>query len=114
MKMCSVFQCQSGVCIFSGNDQMTDPASAQRCSNSPAPHCISNVAALLTDVSSVQQIQPVVARGTLVAGVPCGVGRDEESGRAYSTKRGPFHEVFNLPENERPLAGRKKHLKLIL
>lgn len=50
MKMCPVFQCQSGV-FFSGNDQMTDPASTQRCSNSPAPHCISNVAALLTDVS---------------------------------------------------------------
>ncbi|XP_017330226.2 GRAM domain-containing protein 4 isoform X1 [Ictalurus punctatus] len=50
-----------------------------------------------------KQIQPVVARGSLVAGVPCGVGRDEESGRAYSTKRGPFHEVFNLSENERPL-----------
>ncbi|XP_053487184.1 GRAM domain-containing protein 4 isoform X3 [Ictalurus furcatus] len=50
-----------------------------------------------------RRIQPVVARGSLVAGVPCGVGRDEESGRAYSTKRGPFHEVFNLSENERPL-----------
>ncbi|XP_060740722.1 GRAM domain-containing protein 4 isoform X1 [Tachysurus vachellii] len=50
-----------------------------------------------------KQIQPVVARGSLVTAVPCGVGRDEEPGRAYSTKRGPFHEVFNLPENERPL-----------
>lgn len=49
----------------------------------------------------------MVARGSLVAGVPCGVGRDEESGRAYSTKRGPFHEVFNLSENERPLPGSK-------
>uniref|UniRef100_A0A8C2GGC6 GRAM domain containing 4b n=1 Tax=Cyprinus carpio TaxID=7962 RepID=A0A8C2GGC6_CYPCA len=27
----------------------------------------------------------------------------DESGRAYNTKRGPFHEVFNLSENERPL-----------
>ncbi|MCJ8734343.1 hypothetical protein PDJAM_G00234140 [Pangasius djambal] len=52
---------------------------------------------------SRRQIQPVVTRGSLVAGVPCGVGRDDESGRAYSTKRGPFHEVFNLSENERPL-----------
>lgn len=49
----------------------------------------------------------MVTRGNLVAGVPCGVGRDEESGRAYSTKRGPFHEVFNLSENERPLTGRE-------
>ncbi|XP_026869693.2 GRAM domain-containing protein 4 isoform X1 [Electrophorus electricus] len=50
-----------------------------------------------------KQIQPAVARGNLAAGVPCGIGRDEESGRLYSTKRGPFHEVFNLSENERPL-----------
>uniref|UniRef100_A0AAR2M685 GRAM domain-containing protein n=1 Tax=Pygocentrus nattereri TaxID=42514 RepID=A0AAR2M685_PYGNA len=50
-----------------------------------------------------RQIQPVVARGSLGAGVPSGIGREEESGRAYSTKRGPFHEVFNLSENERPL-----------
>lgn len=56
----------------------------------------------------MQQIQPVVVRGSLVAGVPCGVARDEDSGRAYSTKRGPFHEVFNLSENERPLPGREK------
>lgn len=85
---------------------MTDSASAQRCCNSPAPHWIFNISVLLTDaVSSLQQIQPVVARGSLVTGVPCGVGRDDESGRAYS-KRGPFHEVFNLSENERPLPGR--------
>uniref|UniRef100_A0A8C1E472 GRAM domain containing 4b n=1 Tax=Cyprinus carpio carpio TaxID=630221 RepID=A0A8C1E472_CYPCA len=30
-------------------------------------------------------------------------GGGDESGRAYNTKRGPFHEVFNLSENERPL-----------
>ncbi|XP_007238129.2 GRAM domain-containing protein 4 isoform X3 [Astyanax mexicanus] len=50
-----------------------------------------------------RQIQPMVARGSLAAGMPSGIGREEESGRAYSTKRGPFHEVFNLSENERPL-----------
>lgn len=92
----------------SGKDQMTDPTSVQRCCNSPTSHCISNIAAFVNRcVSSLQHIQPVVARGSLVAGVPCGVGRDEESGRAYSTKRGPFHEVFNLSENERPLPGRQ-------
>uniref|UniRef100_A0A9J7ZEJ8 GRAM domain containing 4b n=1 Tax=Cyprinus carpio carpio TaxID=630221 RepID=A0A9J7ZEJ8_CYPCA len=37
------------------------------------------------------------------AGMSCGIGREDESGRAYNTKRGPFHEVFNLSENERPL-----------
>lgn len=36
-----------------------------------------------------------------------GIGREEESGRAYNTKRGPFHEVFSLSENERPLPGGK-------
>ncbi|XDV52910.1 hypothetical protein PO909_021552 [Leuciscus waleckii] len=50
-----------------------------------------------------KQIQPTVARGAQSAGMSCGIGREEESGRAYNTKRGPFHEVFNLSENERPL-----------
>uniref|UniRef100_A0A3Q3VKW9 GRAM domain-containing protein n=1 Tax=Mola mola TaxID=94237 RepID=A0A3Q3VKW9_MOLML len=35
---------------------------------------------------------------------PLGVSRDEDGGRYYSTKRGAFHEVFNLPESEHPLA----------
>lgn len=48
----------------------------------------------------------MVARGNLAAAVPYGVGREDEGGRTYSTKRGPFHEVFNLSENERPLSGR--------
>uniref|UniRef100_A0A8C1NV72 GRAM domain containing 4b n=1 Tax=Cyprinus carpio TaxID=7962 RepID=A0A8C1NV72_CYPCA len=50
-----------------------------------------------------RRIQPVVARGNQSAGMSCGIGREDESGRAYNTKRGPFHEVFNLSENERPL-----------
>ncbi|XP_056107103.1 GRAM domain-containing protein 4 isoform X2 [Rhinichthys klamathensis goyatoka] len=52
---------------------------------------------------SRRQIQPTVPRGAQSAGMSCGIGREEESGRAYNTKRGPFHEVFNLSENERPL-----------
>nr|XP_043892162.1 GRAM domain-containing protein 4-like isoform X1 [Solea senegalensis]XP_043892163.1 GRAM domain-containing protein 4-like isoform X1 [Solea senegalensis] len=40
---------------------------------------------------------------TLNRRVPVGVSRDEDGGRYYSTKRGAFHEVFNLPESERPL-----------
>ncbi|KAM9854662.1 GRAM domain-containing protein 4-like [Aulostomus maculatus] len=43
-------------------------------------------------------------RGSLSAAAPLGVGRDEEGGRYYSTKRGAFHEVFSLPESERPLS----------
>lgn len=52
---------------------------------------------------SRRQIQPTVARGAQSAGMSSGIGREEESGRAYNTKRGPFHEVFSLSENERPL-----------
>ncbi|KAM7003187.1 GRAM domain-containing protein 4-like [Tautogolabrus adspersus] len=43
-------------------------------------------------------------RGSLGAAAPLGVGRDEDGGRNYSTKRGTFHEVFSLPESERPLS----------
>ncbi|XP_047431321.1 GRAM domain-containing protein 4 isoform X6 [Mugil cephalus] len=46
--------------------------------------------------------RPVVSRGSL-ATIPCGVNREEETGRSHSTKKGAFHEIFNLPESERPL-----------
>lgn len=36
---------------------------------------------------------------------PAGLNRDEDGSRFHSTKRGNFHEVFNLSESERPLAG---------
>ncbi|XP_019935062.1 GRAM domain-containing protein 4-like isoform X2 [Paralichthys olivaceus] len=42
-------------------------------------------------------------RGNLSTAAPTGVSRDEDGGRYYSTKRGAFHEVFSLPESERPL-----------
>lgn len=42
-------------------------------------------------------------RGSVAAAAPLGVGRDEDGGRYYSTKRGAFHEVFSLPESEQPL-----------
>ncbi|XP_056280660.1 GRAM domain-containing protein 4 isoform X2 [Pseudoliparis swirei] len=48
-------------------------------------------------------IQPVVSRNSL-ATIPCGVSREEEAGRSHSTKKGAFHEIFNLLESERPLA----------
>ncbi|XP_042571346.1 GRAM domain-containing protein 4-like isoform X2 [Cyprinus carpio] len=62
-----------------------------------------NNATLNRRLSGFEKIQPVVVRGNQSAGMSCGIGREEESGRAYNTKRGPFHEVFNLSENERPL-----------
>ncbi|XP_055087956.1 GRAM domain-containing protein 4 isoform X2 [Periophthalmus magnuspinnatus] len=53
-------------------------------------------------LSAVEKIQPVASRGSL-ATVPCGVSREEETGRYHSTKKGAFHEVFSVPESERPL-----------
>ncbi|XP_062339591.1 GRAM domain-containing protein 4 [Osmerus eperlanus] len=50
-----------------------------------------------------RRIQPVVSRSSLAA-VPCGLTREEESSRTHSTKKGAFHEVFSLPDTERPLA----------
>uniref|UniRef100_A0AAY4C1Z9 GRAM domain-containing protein n=1 Tax=Denticeps clupeoides TaxID=299321 RepID=A0AAY4C1Z9_9TELE len=55
------------------------------------------------NVTLSRRIQPMVARGSLATSSPCGISREEESGRIHSTKKGAFHEVFNLPENERPL-----------
>lgn len=46
---------------------------------------------------------PASTRGNVTAAAPLGVSREEDGGRYYSTKRGAFHEVFNLPESERPL-----------
>ncbi|XP_027128079.1 GRAM domain-containing protein 4 isoform X5 [Larimichthys crocea] len=54
-------------------------------------------------LSGIEKVPPVVSRSSL-ATVPCGVSREEESGRSHSTKKGAFHEIFNLQESERPLA----------
>ncbi|KAF7668289.1 hypothetical protein LDENG_00021550 [Lucifuga dentata] len=56
-----------------------------------------------TNATVSRRVQPVVSRSSL-ATIPSGVSRDEETGRAHSTKKGAFHEIFNLPESERPLA----------
>lgn len=56
-----------------------------------------------TNATVSRRVPPVVSRGSL-ATVPCGVSREEETGRSHSTKKGAFHEIFNLPESERPLA----------
>uniref|UniRef100_A0A665WW36 GRAM domain-containing protein n=1 Tax=Echeneis naucrates TaxID=173247 RepID=A0A665WW36_ECHNA len=56
-----------------------------------------------TNATVSRRVQPVVSRSSL-ANVPCGVSRDDETGRSHSTKKGAFHEIFNLPESERPLA----------
>ncbi|KAG7497608.1 hypothetical protein JOB18_040772 [Solea senegalensis] len=60
-------------------------------------------ATLSRRLSGIEKVQPVVSRSSLST-VPCGVSRDEETGRSHSTKKGAFHEIFNLSESERPLA----------
>ncbi|XP_074481748.1 GRAM domain-containing protein 4 isoform X4 [Sebastes fasciatus] len=54
-------------------------------------------------LSGTEKVQPVVSRSSL-ATIPCGVSREEETGRSHSTKKGAFHEIFSLSESERPLA----------
>uniref|UniRef100_A0A9L0K0T4 GRAM domain-containing protein 4 n=1 Tax=Equus asinus TaxID=9793 RepID=A0A9L0K0T4_EQUAS len=39
-----------------------------------------------------------------VSSAPAGLSKDEDTGRFHGTKKGNFHEIFNLTENERPLA----------
>uniref|UniRef100_A0A8C7HBJ5 GRAM domain containing 4 n=1 Tax=Oncorhynchus kisutch TaxID=8019 RepID=A0A8C7HBJ5_ONCKI len=51
-----------------------------------------------------RRIQPAVARGSLGTGLASGTSLEEQTGRVYNTKKGSFHEVFNLSEDERPLA----------
>lgn len=40
-----------------------------------------------------------------MSSAPAGLSKDEDAGRFHGTKKGNFHEIFNLSENERPLAG---------
>ncbi|KAM6962355.1 GRAM domain-containing protein 4 isoform 1-T1 [Tautogolabrus adspersus] len=56
-----------------------------------------------TNATVSRRVQPVVSRSNLAA-VPCGASREEETSRSHSTKKGAFHEIFNLQESERPLA----------
>lgn len=50
------------------------------------------------------QLQTASSR-SCVSSAPAGLSRDEDAGRLHSAKKGNFHEIFNLTENERPLAG---------
>ncbi|XP_031717717.1 GRAM domain-containing protein 4-like [Anarrhichthys ocellatus] len=50
-----------------------------------------------------RRLTVTAGRGTLGAAAPLSVSRDEDGGRYSSTKRGAFHDVFSLPESERPL-----------
>ncbi|XP_039664491.1 GRAM domain-containing protein 4-like isoform X1 [Perca fluviatilis] len=54
-------------------------------------------------LSECEQPTATSVRGSVGAAATLGVSRDEDGGRYHGTKRGVFHEVFNLPESERPL-----------
>ncbi|KAL0968003.1 hypothetical protein UPYG_G00260880 [Umbra pygmaea] len=54
-------------------------------------------------VSQSRRIHPLVSRGSQGAAMPYGLNLEEPTGRAYNTKKGAFHEVFCLSEDERPL-----------
>lgn len=50
--------------------------------------------------------QPQTASSrSCVSSAPASLSKDEDACRFHSTKKGNFHEIFNLTENERPLAG---------
>ncbi|XP_074921076.1 GRAM domain-containing protein 4 isoform X3 [Chelonoidis abingdonii] len=55
-------------------------------------------------LSGHEKVQTASSRSYVGSGAPTGVNKDEDSSRFHTTKRGNFHEVFNLSENERPLA----------
>ncbi|XP_053775723.1 GRAM domain-containing protein 4 isoform X4 [Desmodus rotundus] len=50
-----------------------------------------------------RRLQTTTSRGC-VSSAPASLSKDEDAGRFHGTKKGSFHEIFNLTENERPLA----------
>uniref|UniRef100_A0A8C8J6L5 GRAM domain-containing protein n=1 Tax=Oncorhynchus tshawytscha TaxID=74940 RepID=A0A8C8J6L5_ONCTS len=55
-----------------------------------------------TNATMSRRVRTRTYEGSL-ATVPCGVNLDADSARIHSTKKGAFHEIFNVSENERPL-----------
>ncbi|XP_007441073.2 GRAM domain-containing protein 4, partial [Python bivittatus] len=51
-----------------------------------------------------RRLQTAASRSCVGSNTSAGVSREEETSRFHNTKRGNFHEVFNLSEHERPLA----------
>ncbi|XP_074083368.1 GRAM domain-containing protein 4 isoform X2 [Macrotis lagotis] len=51
-----------------------------------------------------RRLQTTSSRSYVGASAPVGMSRDDDTGRFHGTKKGNFHEIFNLTENERPLA----------
>ncbi|XP_054438572.1 GRAM domain-containing protein 4 isoform X1 [Pteronotus mesoamericanus] len=63
----------------------------------------SAAAAASRRLSGHDKLQTAASR-SYVSSAPAGLSKDEDAGRFHGTKRGNFHEIFNLTENERPLA----------
>ncbi|KAM6424910.1 GRAM domain-containing protein 4 isoform 1-T1 [Rhynochetos jubatus] len=55
-------------------------------------------------LSGHEKLQTAASRSYVGSSAPTGISKDEDTSRFHTTKRGNFHEVFNLSENERPLA----------
>ncbi|XP_075284960.1 GRAM domain-containing protein 4-like isoform X2 [Opisthocomus hoazin] len=55
-------------------------------------------------LSGHEKLQAAASRSYVGSSAPTGISKDEDTSRFHTTKRGNFHEVFNLSENERPLA----------
>ncbi|XP_032852111.2 GRAM domain-containing protein 4 isoform X2 [Tyto alba] len=51
-----------------------------------------------------RRLQTAASRSYVGSSAPTGISKDEDTSRFHTTKRGNFHEVFNLSESERPLA----------
>uniref|UniRef100_A0A8C2W4T5 GRAM domain containing 4 n=1 Tax=Chinchilla lanigera TaxID=34839 RepID=A0A8C2W4T5_CHILA len=54
--------------------------------------------------ASVSRRLQTAASRSYVSSAPAGLSKDDDTGRFHSSKKGNFHEIFNLTENERPLA----------
>ncbi|XP_058529247.1 GRAM domain-containing protein 4 isoform X1 [Ochotona princeps] len=53
--------------------------------------------------TATRRLQAAASR-SYVSSAPASLSKDEETSRCHTTKKGNFHEIFNLTENERPLA----------
>uniref|UniRef100_A0A8D0TWU6 GRAM domain-containing protein 4 n=1 Tax=Sus scrofa TaxID=9823 RepID=A0A8D0TWU6_PIG len=58
----------------------------------------------LKERSSAPASRRTAASRSYVSSAPAGLSKDEDAGRVHGAKKGNFHEIFNLTENERPLA----------
>lgn len=57
-----------------------------------------------SSTAAVSRRLQTAASRSYVSSAPTGLSKDEDAGRFHGTKKGNFHEIFNLTENERPLA----------